>query len=89
MEVNKMGVYIDIEENVILREIRDAGRAEGIAEGKAEGMGLLLQGQLESKFGRLPAWALERLHKASMGQVRDWGVQLLKADTIDGVLGKP
>lgn len=41
MEVKTMGITVDIDKHVFLREIRQAalaeGKAEGIAEGKAEG----------------------------------------------------
>ena len=52
-----MGEYVDIQKNVILRDIwRDGltkGRAEGLAKGNAEGALAILSGLLEEKFGPL------------------------------------
>ena len=46
-----MGVYVEVEKNTFLREIRDSGKSE------------LPQSQLETKFGPRPLWVAERLAK--------------------------
>ena len=66
MEVEKMGMYIDIEENVFLKDIRDQGVARGRAEGKAEAP----RDQLETKFGSLPARAIQRVNGGSGEQMQ-------------------
>jgi hypothetical protein len=38
MELSNMGIYVDIEKNVILKGIRDSGRAEGIEIGREQGV---------------------------------------------------
>jgi len=88
MEMKHMGVVIDIEKNVILRDIRDSAMAEGEARGKAEGMMLILRDVLESKFGALPKWAAQRLDKAAPAQVERWARKVLTASTLEGVLGR-
>ena len=84
MEVKKMGVYIDIEENVFLKDIRDQGLARGRAEGKAE----TLREQLEMKFGSLPVWARERLNAGRADQMQVWTRKVLTARSLQGVLGR-
>ena len=96
MEMKKMGVYIEIEKNVILREIRDSGKAEGKAEGIAEGLvrgnvaGVrrVLRGLLETKFGPLPKWAVGRVQAASDTEAHEWAQRVLTVDTLEGILGK-
>jgi predicted transposase YdaD len=100
MEFRAMGINVDIEQNVFLRDIWDraraeglaegkaAGRAEGRAEGKAEGMAIIVRELLEAKFGPLPQWAQDKLARATAIQAERWVRKLLKADTLEGVLGR-
>ena len=91
-----MGEYINIQENVLLRDIWNDGLAKGIAKGivkgivkgKAEGAQGILSGQLEAKFGALPGWAAARLRKASPEQIRRWSRKVLTAATLEAVVGK-
>ena len=81
MELKHMGSsLIDINKNVILREIVDNALAEGRVH--------LLREQLEIKFGPLPKWAEGRLSKASTSQVLRWARKVVLAETLEGVLGK-
>ena len=80
MEVEKMGVYINIEENVFLKDIRD----KGVAIGRVE----TLRDQLEMKFGSLPAWAIERVMGGSGEEMRLWTRKVLTARSLPGVLGR-
>ena len=50
-------------------------------------MAALLHDQLETKFGKLPVWAVERLRKATAVQAARWAKEVLNADTLEGVLG--
>jgi len=106
MEFKAAGVEIDIESNVLLREIRDAGYEKGLAEGeargekrgerrgekrghergRAEGQAQLLHSLLEAKFGKVPAWADERLAKASLADMQRWGAKILTARSIESAL---
>ena len=84
MELKNMGVYVEIEKNVFLKELRDSA----LAQGKAEGMGFLLQSLLESKFGPLPKWAVNRVQNAAAAHVETWAPKVLKSDTLEEVIGK-
>ena len=86
MEVRTMGVYVEIEKNAFLREIRDSARSEGRSEGKSEGKSELLQSLLETKFGPLPRWAMDRLRGATPEAVQQWAKRVLTVDSLDGVL---
>lgn len=112
MEVRKIGMIIDISDNVIVQEWRQDAIAEGLAEGLAKGLekgltegrakGLtegrakgLAEGQrklvieqLQQKFGRLPAWARERLDAGKPVQMERWGKKLLTAKTLEQVFGR-
>ncbi len=88
MEFEEVGVRVNIEENVLPRDIRDAGFASGLAEGEAKGKLQLLIRQLNRRFGELPKWAQLRLAKAGPGQIERWGDALLTASTLEGVIGR-
>jgi predicted transposase YdaD len=60
------------------REGRKGGR-EGRQEGRQEGERLLLQKQLERRFGVLPLWVSERLAQATPEQLEAWALDLLDA----------
>ena len=84
MELKNMGVYVEIEKNVFLKELRDSA----LAQGKAEGMGFLLQSLLESKFGPLPRWAVNRVQNAAAAHVETWAQKVFRSDTLEEVIGK-
>ncbi|MBK8577232.1 MAG: Rpn family recombination-promoting nuclease/putative transposase [Candidatus Accumulibacter sp.] len=70
-----------------LQQGRQEGRQEGLREGLQVGIqqGLLrgervlLQKQLERRFGALPPWVSERLAQATPEQLEAWGLDLLDA----------
>ena len=80
MELKQMSQYVDIQKNVILKEIW--------AEGKAEGAIALLTDLLHQRFGALPAWASARLRKATPAHMQKWSRMVLTASSLEGVLGK-
>ena len=96
MEFRNMGISVEIDSNVFLKDIHDSavakgraeGMAEGKAEGKAEGMAILLHDLLTAKFGKLPRWADERLQKATATQAGRWAKKVLSAGTLEDVLGR-
>jgi predicted transposase YdaD len=96
MEYEAMGIEIDIDDNVILKDIWNSGvakgKAEGIAKGKAEGevagRAKTLTLLLRAKFNRVPKWAQERISKATPERLDLWTRKTLTADTIEGVIGK-
>jgi predicted transposase YdaD len=88
MELKAMGISVDIDQNVFLKDIRDSAKAVGMAEGRVEGMVAIVREQMETRFGPLPKWARERLAKASPAQAERWAKKVLTAATVEGVLGK-
>lgn len=48
----------------------------------------MLRGQLTRKFGRVPKCVDERLKEATTGNIENWSMKILTADSIEGVLGK-
>lgn len=88
MEMKQMGAYINIQENVLLRDIWKDGLAKGLVKGKAEGAQSILFGLLEETFGVLPSWATARLRKASSQQIRRWIRKVLTAATLEVVIGR-
>ena len=95
-----MGVYIDIEKNVLLRNLRDnafaQGRAEARAEGRAESdvegeteeASVILRRLLELKFIPLPKWAENRIHESTPAQIAKWMEEILKVGSLEEILGK-
>jgi hypothetical protein len=63
------------------------GRKEGRKEGRVEGERLLVRRQLVRRFGKLPAWATERIDSADGAHLRRWADRLLTAPTLERVLG--
>ena len=61
------------------QEGRQEGLQEGIQQGLLRGERVLLQKQLERRFGALPPWVSERLAQATPEQLEAWGLDLLDA----------
>jgi hypothetical protein len=61
------------------RDCRRGGIAGRDTEGLLEGERVLLQKQLERRFGALPPWVSERLAQATPEQLEAWGLDLLDA----------
>ena len=72
-------------------EGREEGRKEGRQEGRQEGeqIGIrkgeltLLRRQLEYKFGALPEVTVDRLERADVDQLLEWGKRILTASSLD------
>ena len=63
------------------------GKAEGKREGKAEGKRETLLLLLRQRFGRVPAAAAERIGSAGIEQLDAWSSQVLRASSLDELLG--
>jgi predicted transposase YdaD len=87
-----MPFVVDLMDNVIFRERYERGvaegRAEGLSEGEAKGRAEVLQTLLTKRFGKLPAWAQERLAGATKEQIESWTLDLLDAQTLEAALGR-
>ena len=97
MEFTKMThTYIDLKKNELIRawfeheESLEKAKAEakGRAEGEVAGMLRVLRQQLNTKFGKLPKWADDRIEGSRTSQIDRWSKKLLTADTVEGVLGR-
>jgi hypothetical protein len=91
MELPAMGVYIEIEDNVILEDIHDAGVARGQAEGSAN----VLRGLLEYRFGpnpespeQVPASWARRVYSAPMLNPHSSGTESLRPGFTDHRLAR-
>ncbi|MDE0690613.1 MAG: DUF4351 domain-containing protein [Gammaproteobacteria bacterium] len=54
-------------------------------EGRQEGTRIVLERQLQHRFGLLSPRVAERLRRASAGDLESWANQVLDANTIDEV----
>ena len=101
MEMKAMGsLQFKIRDNVILREVWDTVMSEGLAKGEARGeakgeakgetvgMVKILRTMLQTKFGRVPKWADQRLEKANKTQIERWSKKFVAAETLEAVIGK-
>ncbi|MER1969067.1 DUF4351 domain-containing protein [Castellaniella sp. GW247-6E4] len=83
--------YITTPERVGLRrgraEGRVEGRVEGRIEGRVEGQAELLLRQLARRFGTIPDTATARIRSATAAQLETWALNILDAETLDGVFG--
>ena len=61
------------------------GRLKGEAQGEVKGAAVMLERQLERRFGPLPAWTIDRLHNAGRTALESWALRLLDAATLDEV----
>lgn len=85
---------IDLTENKVLGPVprrgleqgREEGRQEGREEGERVGMLDMLRNVLEARFGALPAWATDRLARASSQQLRAWARGAAQADSLERLL---
>ena len=82
---------IDLMENKVfgprIRQGIEQGLEQGRQEGRQEGMREVLRVLMAERFGPLPAWALRAIDQAGPSKLAAWSIGLLKADTIDGLLG--
>lgn len=61
---------------------REQGKEQGKEQGLRQGQVLLIARQLTHRFGELPAWAKERLDRASGTELEAWSEALLNAESI-------
>lgn len=63
------------------------GRAEGKAEGKLIALRAMVDTLLRSRFGELPAPALQRIEQGTHAQLDRWFKRGLTAASLDAVFG--
>lgn len=77
---------IRLEENAVIRPLIEKGRQEGRQLGRQQGGQEQLLKQLTGKFGLVPEWASERVHKASAEQLDRWALRVLREITLEDTL---
>lgn len=104
IEVNRMGLATELRKNEFLRDFfadADArgyergvgfgfekGMEKGMEEGEVTGARTALQTVLEARFGSVPAWALTKIHKAPVKDLRRWIRKSVQAPSLEAVLGR-
>ncbi len=68
-----------------ITSVERIGREQGLKEGIQQGQSTLLKTLLESKFGTLTKPYQQRLNKANMNTLCQWGKRILTAQTLDEV----
>ncbi len=81
-EGRELGVELGVERG------REQGREQGREGGTLAGKAQLLEGLLTERFGSLPKWATERLHRATADQLDRWGRKFVTAATLENVIGR-
>ncbi|CAK0764131.1 hypothetical protein CCP3SC15_3080003 [Gammaproteobacteria bacterium] len=61
------------------------GVQQGMQQGIRKGEGLLVERQLQRRFGPLPKWAAERLAKADSEELEQCAARLLDAPNLEAV----
>ncbi|MBI4850469.1 MAG: hypothetical protein HY819_01450 [Acidobacteria bacterium] len=88
-EIKSMPLTFDIRENEFLFDIfkqgRQEGHEEGRQEGRQEGQAILLQQQLEYKFGKLPQSILNKLFTADPATLQLWSLRIFHSSTLDEI----
>lgn len=90
-EIRKMPILNDIMDHKVLGREYKRGRAEGIEEGRQDGVQQgelrILRRLLEKRFGPIPAWVEERLGGQSAEDLEALSVRLLEARSLEELLG--
>jgi len=76
---------IDVMENEVLGPAIRQGLEQGRVEGRSEGMALLLESQLQKRFGSLPPTLKERLFAAPPAALAIWSLRVLDASSLEEV----
>jgi hypothetical protein len=91
-EIRKMPILNDIMDHKVLGREYKRGRAEGVEEGRQDGIQQgelrMLRRLLEKRFGPIPAWAEERLGGRSAEDLEALSIRLLEAQSLEDLLGK-
>lgn len=66
---------------------RQEGIEQGIQQGRRVGKALLIERQLQVRFGELPGWVKIKLTDAGEEQLDTWSDQLVSAPSVEAVFG--
>ncbi|MGH9801428.1 MAG: DUF4351 domain-containing protein [Blastocatellia bacterium] len=88
-EAHKMGISLDIRDNLFYKEAFAAGtedgRQLGIQQGIQQGESTILSKLIERRFGSLPQWAREQIEQADLTALEAIGLRLLDAARLEDV----
>jgi predicted transposase YdaD len=84
-EVQKMGISLDIRDNLFFKEAYAAGIEDGMEKGMEKGEAAILRRLLERRFGSLPEWAQQRIEQANRVQLEELGLRLLDAAQLEDI----
>lgn len=71
----------------IFERYTQRGELRGIQIGEQRSK-LILQKQLEKRFGVLPSWVVSRLEQATSQQLEDWSLQIFDASCLEDIFNK-
>ena len=77
--------YVTTWERKGIEKGRQEGLQLGIKRGIQKGEASLLRRQLTRRFSDLPAWAAERLERASRTELETWADRVLEAEALEDV----
>jgi hypothetical protein len=83
---NMLATRVEQWKRAWMEEGLEAGRQEGLQKGLQKGEAALLLRLLERRFGPLPAAVTDRVLAADIAALEDWGIRVLDAGSLDGVL---
>ena len=90
-EIRKMPILNDIMDHKVLGREYKRGRAEGIADGRQDGIQQgelrILRRLLEKRFGPIPEWVEGRLSGRSAEDLEAISIRLLEARSLEELLG--
>jgi predicted transposase YdaD len=72
-------------ERVIIEDLVEFGKDEGLARGRLEGEAKLLLRQLALRFRTVPDEVAARVRSASEAELERWGERVLTAASLDEV----
>ena len=79
--------YVCSVERIGIEKGLEQGIQQGIQRGMQRGQMRILTRLLTQRFGEVPAWVTQRLHKASIDELEVWAEAILSAESIDAVFG--
>ncbi len=66
----------------------ERGLERGLEQGALAGKAAVIEGLLSQRFGALPKWARDRLHRGTSAQMDRWSRKLLTASSLEQVVGR-
>ena len=92
-----MSLSCDIRENEFLFDIFQQGQQEGQQQGLQQGLqqgsqqeaAIILQRQLECKFGNLPQSAIDKIRSADASTIETWALRIFDVTSVNEIFELP